>query len=99
MYRVLVTELAGKDLDAIVEYIAVQLSSPIAAGELLEHIGRLVNLDDAIMEINDMDTIFLDKDIRSHLGVPLAGKVTEVASVVEQFLECCSRHCFIFLFF
>ena len=40
MYRVLVTELAGKDLDAIVEYIAVQLSSPVAAGELLDEVDE-----------------------------------------------------------
>ncbi|MBQ7671196.1 MAG: type II toxin-antitoxin system RelE/ParE family toxin [Clostridia bacterium] len=40
MYRILITELAGRDLDAIVEYIAVQLSNPIAAGDLLDEVDK-----------------------------------------------------------
>lgn len=40
MYKVLITELAQNDLDAIVEYIAVQLCNPIAAGDLLGEVDK-----------------------------------------------------------
>ena len=40
MYKVLITELAQRDLDAIVEYISVQLSNPIAAGDLLDEVDK-----------------------------------------------------------
>ena len=40
MYKVLITELAQRDLDAIVEYIAVQLSNPIAASDLLDEVDK-----------------------------------------------------------
>jgi plasmid stabilization system protein ParE len=40
MYKVLITELAQSDLDAIVEYISVQLSNPIAAADLLDEVDK-----------------------------------------------------------
>lgn len=40
MYKVLITELAQTDLDEIVEYIAVQLCNPIAAGDLLDEVDK-----------------------------------------------------------
>ncbi len=39
-YKVLITELAQRDLDTAVEYIAVQLSNPIAAGDLLDEVEK-----------------------------------------------------------
>ena len=38
MYRLVVTELAHQDLDSIVSYIAVQLSSPKAASDFLDEV-------------------------------------------------------------
>ena len=40
MYKLVITELAQKDLDSVVEYIAVQLANPIAAGGLLDEIEK-----------------------------------------------------------
>jgi len=40
MYSLLVSELADKDLDSIVSYIAVQLANPIAATNLLDEIEK-----------------------------------------------------------
>lgn len=40
MYKVLLTELAARDLDAVVEYIAVKLSNPTAAGKLLDEVDK-----------------------------------------------------------
>ena len=40
MYKVQITEFAQNDLDTIVEYIAVQLSNPIAAGDLLDEVDK-----------------------------------------------------------
>ena len=40
MYEIKVTELAQADLDEIVEYIAVQLDSPIAAGNFLDEVEK-----------------------------------------------------------
>ena len=40
MYELEITELAQSDLDSIVEYIAVQLANPIAAGDLLDEVEK-----------------------------------------------------------
>jgi len=38
MYELLITEFADQDLDGIVEYIAVKLASPPAAGAFLDSV-------------------------------------------------------------
>ena len=38
MYRLVVSELAHQDLDSIVSYISVQLSSPKAASDFLDEV-------------------------------------------------------------
>ncbi len=38
MYEILITEFAEQDLDGIVEYIAVKLANPPAAGSFLENV-------------------------------------------------------------
>jgi hypothetical protein len=50
------------------------------------------------VQVNDMDAVLLVEDVRGHLGVPLPGEVAEVNACIKQFLEICSRHCFVFLF-
>ena len=40
MYRLIITELAHEDLDAITSYIAVQLANPMAAARFLDEIER-----------------------------------------------------------
>jgi len=40
MYKLLLTELALSDLDEIVEYIAVQLSGPVAARNFLDEVEK-----------------------------------------------------------
>jgi len=40
MYRLVVSELAHKDLDNIVLYIAVQLANPIAAANFLNEVEK-----------------------------------------------------------
>ncbi len=40
MYKLEITELAQDDLESIVEYIAVQLGSPIAAGDFLNEVEK-----------------------------------------------------------
>ena len=40
MYKVFITDYAQRDLDAIVEYIAVRLSSPAAAHDLIEEVNK-----------------------------------------------------------
>lgn len=38
MYKLIVTELAHRDLDNIVSYIALQLANPKAAGDFLDEV-------------------------------------------------------------
>ena len=40
MYKLKITELAQNDLDSIIEYIAVQLANPIAAGDFLDEVEK-----------------------------------------------------------
>lgn len=40
MYKIEITELAQNDLDSIVEYIAVQLANPTAAGDFLNEVEK-----------------------------------------------------------
>ena len=40
MYKVLITELAQKDLDAIIEYLSIQLCNPTAAAHLLDEVDQ-----------------------------------------------------------
>lgn len=40
MYKLLISELAHKDLDSIVSYIAVQLANPLAAANLLNEVEK-----------------------------------------------------------
>jgi toxin ParE1/3/4 len=40
MYKLLITHLANQDLDSIVRYIAVELSSPAAAGNFLDEVEK-----------------------------------------------------------
>lgn len=40
MYRLIVSELADKDLDSIVSYIAVQLANPTAAANFLDEVEK-----------------------------------------------------------
>jgi len=42
MYELLITEFAEQDLDGIVEYIAVKLANPPAAGDVLGQRRRLL---------------------------------------------------------
>jgi hypothetical protein len=51
----------------------------------LQHVGRAV-------EVNDVDTLVLHKDVRSHLRVPFFAQVAEVAAGVEEFLICRLLH-------
>ena len=44
MYKLEISELAQNDLDAIVEYIAVQLANPIAAGNFLDEVEKCYSL-------------------------------------------------------
>jgi hypothetical protein len=39
------------------------------------------------VQVDDVDTVLLVEDVRSHLGVPLTGKVSEVYACIKQFLE------------
>lgn len=39
MYELCVSELAHRDLDRIVSYIAVQLANPMAASDFLDEVG------------------------------------------------------------
>ena len=57
------------------------------AGHLLQSSGGLVGLNDGLLEVNDMDAIVLLEDVGSHLGVPFAFEVTEVATSFEQFFK------------
>lgn len=38
MYKLVITELAQSDLDSIVNYIAVHLANPVAAGHFLDRV-------------------------------------------------------------
>ena len=38
MYELLITEFADQDLDGIVEYIAIKLANPPAAGTFLDNV-------------------------------------------------------------
>jgi plasmid stabilization system protein ParE len=40
MYRLVVSELAHRDLDNIVSYIAIQLANPIAATNFLDEVKK-----------------------------------------------------------
>jgi len=40
MYRLVVSELAHRDLDNIVSYIAIQLANPIAAANFLDEVEK-----------------------------------------------------------
>ncbi len=40
MYKLKITELAQTDLESIVDYIAVQLANPIAAGNFLNEVEK-----------------------------------------------------------
>jgi len=44
MYRLVVSELAHRDLDNIVSYIAVHLANPIAATNFLDEVGKMLRL-------------------------------------------------------
>ena len=68
------------------------------AGHFLEDLGCLVDFHDGLVQVDDVDTVPLNEDIRSHLGVPLAGKVSEVSACIKQLFKICSRHGFVFVF-
>ena len=63
-----------------------------AAGHLLEHFRCLVDLHDGLVQVDDVDSVLLVEDVRSHFRVPLAGKVSEVCACIKQFLEISSGH-------
>ena len=63
-----------------------------AAGHFLEHFRCLVDLHDALVQVDDVDSVLLVEDIRSHLRVPLAGEMAEVCTCIKQFLEISSGH-------
>ncbi len=44
MYKVLITDLARHDIDETVEYIAVKLSNPTAAGDFLDDVEKCFSL-------------------------------------------------------
>lgn len=44
MYRLIISELAHKDLDNIVSYIAVQLANPNAAANFLYELEKCDNV-------------------------------------------------------
>ena len=52
-------------------------------GKLLHHIGCLVYLDDSLMQVDDVDPVFLHEDVRSHFGIPFPLQVTEVDTCIE----------------
>ena len=46
----------------------------------------------SLMQINDIDAVFLHEDVLLHLRVPTAGKVSEMASCEDQLLDGDSGH-------
>ena len=63
------------------------LSNPVTNKKIrpLEHFNGL-------FKINNVNTLTLSKNIRSHLRVPLAFPVTEMNSSLQQFLHCQNLH-------
>jgi hypothetical protein len=54
-----------------------------ALGDSLESVCSLVDLSYSLVEVDDMNTVALHEDIRSHCGIPLALQVAESGNLPE----------------
>ena len=54
-----------------------------ALGDLLERGGGFIDLHHRFVKVDDVDSVFLHEDIRSHLGIPLSLEVAEVSAGLQ----------------
>ena len=50
-------------------------------------LSSLFDLEGCLVEVDDVDTIALHVDVRSHGGIPFALEVTEVATCLKQLVK------------
>src|SRR5690606_24437606 len=53
--------------------------------DLAHKLGCFLVLDDGLFKIDDVDLVAMAEDVRRHLGVPVAGLVTEVDTGFKHF--------------
>ena len=58
--------------------------------DFFERFSSFVNFSNSLVEVNDVDTVALHEDVRSHSGIPLAFEVAEVAAGLEEGFKICS---------
>src|SRR5690606_28839124 len=56
-----------------------------AGGQLLHELGGVLVLGHRLLEVDDVDLVAMAEDIGGHLGVPVAGLVTEVDASFQHF--------------
>jgi tRNA U54 and U55 pseudouridine synthase Pus10 len=56
----------------------------VAGREPLDHVQRLVEGRHRVLEIDDVDLVAGTENVLAHLGVPVAGLVTEVRAGLQQ---------------
>src|SRR5690606_27015252 len=61
-------------------------------GQVLDELGRLLDLFQRLTQIDDVDAVALAVDVRLHLRVPAAGLVPEVHTGLQELLHRDSAH-------
>src|SRR5690606_25311804 len=56
-----------------------------AGGQLLHELGGVLVLGHRLLEVDDVNLVAMAEDIGGHLGVPVAGLVTEVDDSIQHF--------------
>ena len=66
--------------------------------QVFQRLCCLVNLNSSLVQVNDVDTVALHIDIRSHSGIPFAFQVTKVATCFEKLIKIRSHFCKFLMF-
>ena len=56
-------------------------------GDVADEEISLLEFLNGLLQVNDVDTVSLGENVRSHLGVPSSGLVTEVYACFQQLLH------------
>ena len=68
-YRILSLTLGANEEDLLAR-----------AGHILDNLSTLIDLSYSLVQIDNVDTVALHKDVGSHSGVPLTWHVTKVCA-------------------
>ena len=67
-------------------------------GQVAHKVIGLFQLANGLLQVNDIDTVALRVDVRSHFRVPAAGLMSEMDASLQQLLHGYDCHCLFLLF-